>query len=114
MGIVCGDASCFHTPSILAAGVRHAVVAFRGDRGVVDSRGGQMGNVWVLRPFVRTRLPVSDIDTPSPCGLEWRRWFVRRRIAPLLTSALAVTRHRAVSEFSFVARACPIVWILPC
>ncbi len=113
MGIVCGNASCFRTPSILAAGVRHAVVAFRGDRGVGDSRGGQMGNVWVLRPFVRTRLPVSDIDTPSPCDLGWRRWFARRQIAPLLISAPAVASHRAAFESWSAARACPIVWILP-
>ncbi len=65
---VCVGVSCSHTPNTLDVGVCHAIVAFREDPVVVSSRVGQMGNVLVLRPFVRTRLPMSDIDTLSPCS----------------------------------------------
>src|SRR6266702_4009651 len=101
MGIVCGGVSCCHTPSIPVVGARHAVAAFRGDHGVGGSRDGQMGSAWVLRPFVRTRLLVSDIDTPSPYDLEWRRWSARRQTAPLLISAL-VLRFGHVSLLFFL------------
>ncbi len=85
-GTVCGSVPCCRTPNTLCIWVRRVVGAFRVDLWVKDLEDGQTGMDWVLRPFSHMRLPASGRDTPSPYGLECRRWFARRQIELLPTS----------------------------